>query len=75
MTLTPAYGRDYNSKAAVIADFKAGKDFEANSPTASGKCSILDFPAGTQLNLRYRKLTMAVSYTVSVDDKPKSTCT
>jgi hypothetical protein len=27
MTLQPAYGRDYKSKAAVLADFDAGKDF------------------------------------------------
>ena len=26
-TLTPAYGRVYTSKAAVIADWKANKDF------------------------------------------------
>ncbi len=26
-TLVPAYGRDYKSKAAVQADFDAGKDF------------------------------------------------
>lgn len=25
--LTPAYGRDYKSKAALLADFDAGKDF------------------------------------------------
>ena len=27
MTLTPAYGRDYKSKAAIHADLSAGKDF------------------------------------------------
>lgn len=27
MTLTPAYGRDYKSKAAAVADFDANKDF------------------------------------------------
>ena len=27
ITLTPAYGRDYKSKAAVIKDFEADKDF------------------------------------------------
>lgn len=26
-TLVPAYGRDYKSKAAVLADWEAGKDF------------------------------------------------
>lgn len=27
MNLLPAYGRDYKSRAAVLADLKAGKDF------------------------------------------------
>ena len=27
ITLTPAYGRDYHSKAAVLVDWEAGKDF------------------------------------------------
>jgi len=27
MTLTPAYGRDYKSKAAVLAAWNANKDF------------------------------------------------
>ncbi len=27
LTLTPAYGRDYKSRAAVQADWQAGKDF------------------------------------------------
>ena len=27
ITLSPAYGRDYNSKAALIADFEADRDF------------------------------------------------
>lgn len=28
MHLVPAYGRDYKSQAAVLADFNAGKDFK-----------------------------------------------
>ena len=27
MTLTPAYGRDYTTKKAVLADWNANKDF------------------------------------------------
>lgn len=30
MTLTPAYGRDYNSKKAVLTDWAADKDFVVN---------------------------------------------
>lgn len=29
--LTPAYGRDYKSKKALLADLNADKDFVANS--------------------------------------------
>jgi hypothetical protein len=40
----PAYGRDYKSKAAVLADWKAGKDFW---DCVSGQyLSARDFPAG-----------------------------
>ena len=28
MTVLPAYGRDYKSKKAVLADWHAGKDFQ-----------------------------------------------
>ena len=28
LILTPAYGRDYNSKDAVLADYNDGKDFK-----------------------------------------------
>jgi hypothetical protein len=28
LTAMPAYGRDYKSKAAVLADWDAGKDFK-----------------------------------------------
>lgn len=31
MTLQPAYGRDYKSRAAVLADLKAGKSFIFNN--------------------------------------------
>jgi len=27
LSATPAYGRDYKSKAQLLADFEAGKDF------------------------------------------------
>ena len=31
LTLQPAYGRDYKSKAAVLADWNANKDFRIAS--------------------------------------------
>ena len=57
LTLIPAYGRDYNSKAQVMADWKAGKDFLVQDVTGSGYVSKNDAPKGVTLNVRYKKLT------------------
>ena len=40
ITLTPAYGRDYRSAAAVMIDWKAEKDFVLQP--AGSYCSILN---------------------------------
>ena len=62
MTLTPAYGRDYKSKAAVLADFDADKDFlvaDFSSPW-DGKPvnkSQLVSEGFTVANVRYARLT------------------
>lgn len=64
ITLTPAYGRDYNSKDAVIADWNDGKDFviaSANHPYCGSYCSIRDFPNHSGIKLRYSKLRKAVT--------------
>ena len=55
VTVTPAYGRDYTSKAGALADWHAGKDFRE---TASGQyCSARDFPAGQyRVLIRYARL-------------------
>lgn len=71
MTLTPAYGRDYKSKAEVIWAFREGRDFECFTPSRSGKINIQEIPVGTQVSLRYLKLTMQVLYTVTQNDKTK----
>jgi len=66
-TLTPAYGRDYKSQAEVEADFRAGKDFILNDFMSQwdGKpCSIRDFPAGTQITLRYKKKSNVIIVTI-----------
>lgn len=55
-TLTPAYGRDYKSKAEVTAAFDAGKDF---IEAASGRyCSRADVLASgaAEVNIRYGRL-------------------
>jgi hypothetical protein len=53
--LTPAYGRDYKSKAAVLADWIGGKEFL----TSNGKyCSIRDFADHTDgIEVRYKRKT------------------
>ena len=55
-TLTPAYGRDYKSKAAAIADFDNGRDFiEAASGRYVSRCDAIG--AGVrEVNIRYKAL-------------------
>ena len=36
VTVTPAYGRDYKSKKAVLEDWDAGKDFRVASRNSAG---------------------------------------
>jgi hypothetical protein len=62
MTLTPAYGRDYKSKKAVLADWEAGKDFIIADITSrwDGKPANKSDLAGETVMLRYdglRKIT------------------
>lgn len=56
LVLTPAYGRDYKSKAAVEADFNADKDF-VSQPCGRriNKRDLLDMGERT-VNIRYGKL-------------------
>lgn len=60
MTLTPAYGRDYKSKAAVVADFKAGKDFiiaDFMHPDSGRYVNRADLQGSArQVNIRYNRL-------------------
>jgi hypothetical protein len=59
----PAYGRDYNSKAAAVADWNAGKDFVVQDIGAgrdNGRAVSKRDLEGQQVtvNIRYKKLTM-----------------
>ena len=57
-TLTPAYGRDYTSKKAAVADFVADKDFEDQSFDATGRyINRPQIPDGASVHLRYKRLT------------------
>ena len=67
LEVSPAYGRDYKSKAAAESDFRAGKDFRMESVEsgyAGSYCSIRDFAAGVKVQIRYRKMTMVTVVTV-----------
>lgn len=60
MTLTPAFGRDYKSKADAIADFESGKDFVANDFRGGGGYINKEgcIKAGIkEVSIRYKKLT------------------
>jgi len=64
MTVSPAYGRDYNSKAAALADWAAGKDFVVCDPFHGAPGAYINKAdadcAGLQIKLRYKRLTQAV---------------
>lgn len=62
LTLVPAYGRDYKSKKAVLADWEANKDFliqDISSPHNGRYINKQDAASlkGTTFNIRYKSLT------------------
>ena len=62
VTLTPAYGRDYKSKAAIMADLDADKDFIFNRfgdryDGAYVNKSQLMQEGITEVRVRYKRLT------------------
>lgn len=66
-TLTPAYGRDYKSKAEVKAALLANVDFILNqygSPYDGKPCSPDEF-FGTEFNVRYGKLRKVAVFKAS----------
>lgn len=65
-TLTPAYGRDYSSAKAAIADFLAGKDFSlASLFHGSGYVSKADFEPRDRISIRFSRLRKVCTYTVT----------
>ena len=65
MTLTPAYGRDYKSKKAVLDDFEADKDFIINDVRDrwDGKPvnkSQLKESGTKSVSIRYQKQTKVI---------------
>ena len=66
MTLTPAYGRDYTSKAKCLADWENGKDFIINDVMSrwDGKpVSIRDM--NETVKIRYKALTQVFVWSPS----------
>lgn len=53
VTVVPAYGRDYKSKAAVMEDWNAGKDFKVEGFIGSGYINKDDKPSDVTLEVRY----------------------
>jgi hypothetical protein len=63
LTLVPAYGRDYKSKASLMEDWNSGKDFRIEGFGYSGAnyCNIKDVDhfktnGYTHLHFRYSRL-------------------
>lgn len=65
--LQPAYGRDYKTKAEVIAAFNAGKDFEGDYSMGFRKCSKRDFKEGDTVLLRYKRCQNVAVVKVAAD--------
>lgn len=52
--LSPAYGRDYKTKAEVVAAFNEGKDFEGDFSLGFKLVNKPQLPAGSTVILRYK---------------------
>lgn len=56
LTISGAYGRDYKSKAAIVADIADGKDFVCRDLANDGRyCSPLEDFAGQTVQVRYQR--------------------
>ena len=65
ITISPAYGRDYTSKAKALADWDANKDFIIQDIRLSGYVSKSQVPdlirdGISKIMLRYNKMHMVV---------------
>lgn len=67
--LTPAYGRDYKTKAEVVAAFNEGKDFEGGYNLGFRLVNKPQLPDGATVILRYKGNRMTAS--VKVSQRPK----
>jgi hypothetical protein len=51
--LTPAYGRDYSSRKALLTDFDAGKDFVLSCGPQQTYVSKSELAVGTKIFFRF----------------------
>jgi hypothetical protein len=67
VTVVPAYGRDYKSKAALLADWESDKDFAVADMSSSGYINRSDAIACgvTQVTARYQRQTKLLIIRVS----------
>jgi predicted Zn-dependent protease len=70
LTLIPAYGRDYKSKADVLKDFIAGKDFESAGIFNTGYIGYPEIEKmakdrAVDVQIRYQKLSKVMVLYVS----------
>ena len=70
MTLTPAYGRDYKSKKAVLRDWNDGKDFTVSdmfSPYDGKPTNKQDMEQSTETEvlIRYKNLTQIAAISLN----------
>ncbi len=75
-TLTPAYGRDYTARKAIVADLNAGKDFifskwgHADDGRLANLESLNDaLGRGSEMkvNVRYKRLAAITVVTITRD--------
>lgn len=72
LTVIPAYGRDYRSKAAILADWESGKDFQIADMSAGADdgrmINLADaVTAGIrQIRVRYAKLRKLAIFPVKL---------
>ena len=60
-TLTPAYGREYKSKAAILADLLADRDFLMDGKPVN-KSQLLEMGI-RNVNVRYKALRQVAVFT------------
>jgi hypothetical protein len=63
--LTPAYGRDYKTKAAVLAAWNDGQDFEGDYQLGFKPVNKDDIPKPSTVLLRYKGNRSVCSVRVS----------